>query len=213
MAEARTSCQTPGRLAATPSRSGTAGIAPRPSCRGTPPLRLYHEPALLGTGGALVNAADFWGAEPLLVWNGDILAELALERLAAAHAASGALATLVLQARESDSHLLADAAGQVCGIDSARRGVRRVLRAPHGELRALAFHGVSLLSPGLRAHLPAGAFDLVDALLEAIAAGAEVRAFDARAGLFGTTGSPAQLARLEADLHARPDVLARWSPS
>lgn len=180
---------------------------------GAPPLRLYHEATLLGTGGALVAAADFWGDAPLLVWNGDILAEVEPARLVAAHAASGALATVVLQARESDSRLLADATGRVCGIDSARRGVRRVLRAPQGPLQALAFHGISLLSPRLRAALPpGGAFDLVDALLDAIAAGADVRAFDAGAGLFGTTGSPTQLARLEADLQAHPDVLARWSP-
>ncbi len=178
-----------------------------------PPVRLFHEPALLGTGGALRHAEGFWGDAPLLVWNGDIVSDVDPGALLAAHAEGGALATLAVQARPSDSCLLVDGAGRLCGLDSPRRGTRRLLRDPAGEPRALAFNGVSLLAPGLRAHMPAGgAFDLLDVLLEAAAAGAPVRAQDAGAAFYGTTGSPDQLAALERELARAPDVLARWTP-
>ncbi len=180
---------------------------------GRPPIRLYHEPELLGTGGGVANVAEFWGKQPLLVWSGDVVAELELAQLWAAHRRGGGIATLVVQARESGSRLRVDGQGLVCGIDSARRGDRRILRPPEGELRSLAFNGISVLSPALRAHMPdGGPFDLIDALLDAVAAGAPVRAFDAGEGFWGTTGSPELLAALEAGLRERPELLARWTP-
>lgn len=194
---------------------------------GWPPIRLYHEPTLLGTGGGIANVADFWGEAPLLVWNGDILAEVDLAALRAACAAAPAgaapgdaarpLATLVVQDRPGDSRLLVDGRGRLCGIDSRRRSDRRLLVEPAGALRALAFHGISLLAPAFRPHLARpGSFDLIEALLDAVAAGGWVSTFDAGAAgagsaYFGTTGSLAELRRLEAVLLARPALLAAWA--
>jgi mannose-1-phosphate guanylyltransferase len=192
-----------------------------------PPIRLYHEPRLLGTGGGVANALDFWGEAPLVVWNGDILAEVDLAALRTAFEAgrveggagelSPVLALLVVQDRPGDSRLLVDGRGRLCGIDSLRRGDRRLLVAPTGGLRALAFHGISLLAPAFRPRLARpGAFDLIEALLEAVAAGGGVSTFEvggaaAAPAYFGTTGSLAELRRLEADLLSRPALLARWA--
>ncbi len=136
-------------------------------------VRLFHEPRLLGTGGGLRNAAEFWGEENLLVWNGDIVCSFGLEELKAAHgsedgesdhafrASPAPLATLVVQARESGSYLLVDESGMICGIDSARRGQRRLERRPQGHARPLAFNGISLLSPRLLARMNQGTDRLV----------------------------------------------------
>jgi mannose-1-phosphate guanylyltransferase len=178
-----------------------------------PPLRLYHEPQLLDTGGGVANVADFWGEQPLLVWNGDVLADLAPAKLLEAHERSGVIATLAMQARESGSYLQVDTEGYLCGIDSPRRNDRRLLRRPIGELRKLAFNGISVLSPALRAHMPAGEpFDLIDCLLDAVITGAAVHAFDCGDSFWGTTGSPERLAALEAALGERPELLERWTP-
>lgn len=186
---------------------------PRDSTRNFLTPRLFHEPTLLGTGGALVNVAEFWGDDELLVWNGDIVADVSLAALARTHQAQGAEATLVMQAREGDSHLLVADTGQVCGIHSPRRGVQKILLPNQGDLRRMAFHGISMLSPRLRKHMPPqGAFDLIDLLLERIEAGGRVWCHDAGEAFYGTTGSPAKLARLEEGLAQRPDLLARWTP-
>ena len=55
-----------------------------------PPIRLFPEAELLGTGGGVLNAAEFWGEAPLLVWNGDVVADLAPAALMERHRAGGA---------------------------------------------------------------------------------------------------------------------------
>lgn len=61
------------------------------------PLRFYHEPVLLETGGGIRNIRDFIGTDPLLVYNGDILTDININKLIKAHEASGNVATLALR--------------------------------------------------------------------------------------------------------------------
>jgi NDP-sugar pyrophosphorylase family protein len=196
------------------ARAGLGHVAGLPGL----PVRLFHEPVLLGTGGGLLNAASFWGEAPLLVWNGDILADVDPAVLLAAHGTHpDALATLAVSRRPASSRLLFDADGTLCGIDSPRRNDRRQVRPAAGALAPLAFHGISVLGPGLCAalaqrHPEGGAFDLIDALLEEVAAGGRVHAYDAGERFWGSTGAPGELAALERGLAERPDLLARWSP-
>ena len=87
------------------------------------------------------------------------------------------------------------------------------MTTPRKPVSALAFNGISLLAPRLRALLPAGgAFDLIDALLDAVARGGRVSCFDMGDGFFGTTGSVERLRQLEQGLSAHRPLLARWSP-
>ncbi|MDH4248829.1 MAG: sugar phosphate nucleotidyltransferase [Deltaproteobacteria bacterium] len=182
--------------------------------RREPRLTLFHEDSLLGTGGALRNAAAFWGGDALLVWNGDIVSAVSPETLLRAHQdRSGPAATLLVQNRPTSSWLLVDSTGRVVGLDSPRRNSRRVERPPQGEARRMAFNGISVLSPVLRNHMPPEpVFDLIDVLLTAIAAGEEVWAHDAGEAFFGTTGNLEELAALERGLRERPELLARWTP-
>lgn len=59
-------------------------------------LSFFHEPTLLETGGGIKNIAPFIADDPLLVYNGDILTDIDLSELMAAHAASDNVATLAL---------------------------------------------------------------------------------------------------------------------
>ncbi|MCZ6644673.1 MAG: NDP-sugar synthase [SAR324 cluster bacterium] len=188
-------------------------VALRESHPEWPAIQLFHEPELLGTGGGVANVAHFWGDNPLLVWNGDVVAELDLVELYGKHRSGQGLATLAVQERETDSRLLVDEEGYLCGIDSQRRKDKRVLRAAQGAMRSLAFNGVSVLSASLRAKIARpGPFDLIDALLEVVEAGEAVRTCDVEGNYWGTTGSPDRLAALERELRARPALLARWTP-
>src|SRR5688572_23360108 len=72
-----------------------------------------HEPDLLGTAGGIAKAAPLLGEGDVLVWNGDILAEIDVDALLAAHDAD---ATLVVVARKNGE-------GNV-GLDDRGRVVR-----------------------------------------------------------------------------------------
>ena len=71
-------------------------------------ITLFHEPVLLETGGGLKNIASWIGDEPLLVHNGDIFSSLPLEKLIAAHEASGLPVTLALRSVGDARHIALD---------------------------------------------------------------------------------------------------------
>ncbi|MHB8077960.1 MAG: sugar phosphate nucleotidyltransferase [Candidatus Krumholzibacteriia bacterium] len=127
--------------------------------------RLLHEPDILGTGGALVNARAFLDqGEPFLLHNGDVLTDLDLSALAAAHRAGGALVTLALADDAATNSVLLAPDGTVLDING-RHG------AAAGEgARLLTYTGVAVVDPALFGWLPGSGYaTLVEALLSAIA--------------------------------------------
>ena len=60
-------------------------------------LTFFHEPDLLETGGGLKNIASWIGSDHVLVHNADILTDLPLDRLLAAHTNSHNTATLAVK--------------------------------------------------------------------------------------------------------------------
>ncbi len=74
-------------------------------------LTVFHEPSLLETGGGLKNIGEWMGGSPLLVHNGDIFATLPLEKLIAAHEASGLPVTLALRSDGPAKHIALNPTG------------------------------------------------------------------------------------------------------
>lgn len=110
---------------------------------------LRHEREILGTGGALVNAASALGEGDVFVWNGDIVAEPDLTSLLRAHdgfAARGAVATLVTGPLRptGEGTLGLDADGAVVRLRAFRRG---------DEVASADYAGMSVVRPRLRAAL------------------------------------------------------------
>jgi NDP-sugar pyrophosphorylase family protein len=58
----------------------------------------WEQPDVLGSGGGPRRALPLMGGDPFFIVNGDTITDLDVQQLAAAHAASGALATLALVA-------------------------------------------------------------------------------------------------------------------
>ena len=71
-------------------------------------LSLFHEPLLLDTGGGLKNIASWAGDQPLLVHNGDIFSTLPVEKLIAAHEASGLSVTLAVRSVGGEKRVALD---------------------------------------------------------------------------------------------------------
>jgi mannose-1-phosphate guanylyltransferase len=131
-----------------------------------PDLAVSEERELLGTAGGVAQAAPLLGEGDVLLWNADILADVDVGALMAAHASA---ATLVVQRLP---------AGQgTVGLDPAGRIVR--LRAERFAQEATGgqFLGVYVLGASLRARLPPRGGMIEDVLLPALARGDTLRAF------------------------------------
>jgi NDP-sugar pyrophosphorylase family protein len=114
-----------------------------------------HEKRILGTGGGPRAVRDFFGDQPFLLVNGDMLFDFDLTALVERHRTSGALATLALKPNPDP------------------RTYGPIVTGPDGRIRSLAgrprgaqgtvslFTGVHVLDPGILDRLPRGASDSV----------------------------------------------------
>ena len=134
------------------------------------------EPELLGTGGGLAAARALLGDGPVLVMNAKVVAEVDLAAVVAAHAASGADATLVLR-DDPDARrwgaVAADADGRVVRILDAE--------APHTAIGAVVermFTGIQIVGPAVRDRLrPVFSDSIRDGYIPALRDGADIRAY------------------------------------
>jgi len=109
-------------------------------------ITFFHEPDLLETGGGLKNLEAWMGGEPLLVHNGDIFSTMPLDKLVAAHEASGLPVTLALRSEGVESHIAIDESGtRVRDI----RNMRGIAEGTHG------FSGIYCVSPEFLGMIPA----------------------------------------------------------
>ncbi|MDI1478788.1 sugar phosphate nucleotidyltransferase [Polyangium sp. y55x31] len=138
---------------------------------------IVHEPKILGTAGGVAGAAAALGPGDVLVWNGDILAEVDVAALGAAHvkaAGAGALATLAVawrhptEARVGEGTAGIGADGSVVRLRGERFGE---------EVRGADFVGVQIVGERARARLPAEGCLVGDVYLPAMREGARVASF------------------------------------
>ena len=131
------------------------------------PVFFRHEPVLLETGGGIKNAADLIGGSPFLVYNGDVLADFPLEPLIEAHRRSGNIATLALRSSGGEKRIQCDPS---TGHISDMRGLIGGCANP-----SFLFTGVSVFSPEIFAHIPAGnVVSIIPVLVDLIRQGATV---------------------------------------
>lgn len=107
-------------------------------------VRYSWEPAPLGSGGGPARALPLLEADRFFVLNADTLADVSLGELAAAHLASGAIATLAVAPADLGRYnaLLADAEGRLTGV--VPRGTA-VATLPQGQ-RPWHFVGVQAVN-------------------------------------------------------------------
>lgn len=176
-------------------------------------LRVYSsiEREILGTGGGPRAVRDFFGREPFLLVNGDVLFDLDLRRLLRRHRASGALATLCLRANPDPvrySPVVSDRRGRILAIAG------QPLAAARGVVSMFA--GIHVVEPRLLERLPEGASDSVRDLYQPLLREGGRLAGVRLPGAWYDLGRPAlyreaQLRRLPAG-RALVDARARVSP-
>lgn len=161
-------------------------------------IRYHREASPLGTAGAL-KEIESWIDDDFLVFYGDIVMDVDLERLTAFHRAHRPLATLVVHPNNHphDSDLLAmDAAGRITGFfPKARRA--------DASYRNLVNAALYVLSPELLRAIPSGQFadlgrDIFPALVQG---GAPVFGYNTPEYL-ADVGTPERFCKVEADLRS-----------
>jgi NDP-sugar pyrophosphorylase family protein len=155
---------------------------------------------LLDTGGAVKKAAALLrGREPFFVHNADVLTDLDLRALYAAHLESGALATLSVRRRDSGRAYLFDARGRFAGHDDQKAGRTTWAKSPVQDALRLAFDGIHVMSPELLDKMTeSGAFSITKTYLRLAGAGADIRAFRSDRWAWHDIGTPEKLAAAEA---------------
>lgn len=163
-------------------------------------VRTTVEPEILGTAGGIANAREALGDDgDVLVWNGDIHADVDVGALLGCHAAAHALATLVTIPMDPPGNLRLDASGNVVGM--------RDLDVAPAETHA-GYAGIAVLSRGLVDAFPARGCLFADVTMPALRGGGRFAAFPHR-GRFHDVGSLGAYLAVNVDwLGARPAFVA-----
>lgn len=141
---------------------------------------LSEEADLLGTAGGVARAATLLGEGDVVVWNGDIVADLDLRALVASHASD---ATLAIAPRPlGEGNVGVDASGHIVRL--------RQETARAGEVRGGDFLGIHVLGARLRGSLPERGCLVGDVYLPALRGGASLGIF-AHRGAWSDVGTPA----------------------
>jgi len=161
-----------------------------------PELRFFPEPRILGTGGALANAAPFLDGEDFFVVNADAAIQPDYRGLMARHRESGRAATLlVVENRYPDRYTPLQAEGDR-------------ITAFGGEIaNPLLYTGVCVLAPRLLARIPGGERSLVSDVWQVI-----LREEREEIGWVRHTGPFADLGRPGDFLRASLEFLRRGGP-
>ena len=106
---------------------------------------------LLETGGAIKHAVELLGNEPFLIHNVDILSNVDLNALIAAHSEADSAATLLVSKRNSTRALLFSPEGNLTAWTNKTTGE---VKSPYSDidisnLNEFAFSGIHIFSPRL----------------------------------------------------------------
>jgi len=169
-------------------------------------IEISREEVLLDTGGGLKKAAWFFlqdaarSDEPFILHNVDVISTVDLRRMLQFHVESQALATLMVQKRETSRYLLFDGQGMLCGRQSGRDQKTELVR-PAQQVQALAFSGIHIISPRLLAMMTEeGVFSIITSYLRLAAQGERIQAFHADEYYWRDLGSPDSVLQAAQDL-------------
>ena len=122
---------------------------------------------LLETGGGLKRAAPFFGNEPFLVCNTDILNDLDLKAFYEFHKGSNAIATLAVRNRSTSRYLIFNQEKHLVGWKNIKTGEEKWSRSADTH-EDWAFSGIHVIDPKIFNFMPDKAvFSIIDVYLKA----------------------------------------------
>jgi NDP-sugar pyrophosphorylase family protein len=116
---------------------------------------------LLENGGGLYKARNFFGKDPFLLYNVDIISDLDLSVLYALHLEKKGLATLAVRHRPGKRFLLVDEEGQLHGWRNISTGEQILAGASGDGLTEIAFSSMHIVEPEIFNYMSDGVYSLV----------------------------------------------------
>lgn len=166
------------------------------------PVHVSIEDELLGTGGGIRNALDFFGSEPFLVVNGDVLCDAPLREIVQEHIASGCPATLLLHDCPDFNNVAVDETGCILGFGKEAFG----LAEKNQKLRLLAFTGIHVMDSSVLAGLqPACPADILTSYRDLVRVKRPPRASLKPGFFWREMGSVASYVELNRELASREE--------
>jgi NDP-sugar pyrophosphorylase family protein len=151
-------------------------------------VRYSFEETILGRGGGPRLVRDFFGDEPFLLVNGDVVFDFDISHLVACHEVKGARVTMALRPNP-DPRVYGPV---VTGPDGRVRSVAGRPRLTRGTVSL--FTGVQVLDPALLDRLPDGASDILDLYGPLVEEGALLRGLRVRGAWYDLGAPPLYLA-------------------
>ena len=158
-------------------------------------VRISHErDRPLETGGGLAHAREHFREDgPFLLHNVDVITDVDLTAMVAAHVEADALATLAVQRREASRFLRFDDAGLQARVDTREGGGEDTARPVHGTVADRAFAGIHVISPALFDRLDDGVYSIIEPYLALAGEGWRILAYDITGSLWLEIGDPDRL--------------------
>jgi aminoglycoside/choline kinase family phosphotransferase/GTP:adenosylcobinamide-phosphate guanylyltransferase len=149
------------------------------------PVQFRREAHILGTGGGIANAADFFDQRPFMVVNADIDTDIDLAAFYRFHLGHAHPASLALTDFDEINTVSATEDGRIVGVD-----LPDPARAAAGPIVKRTFTGIQVLDPGVLAMIERGqASSIIDLYRRLIAEGTTVCAYFAP-GCWADLGTP-----------------------
>jgi NDP-sugar pyrophosphorylase family protein len=121
---------------------------------------------LLETGGGLFRARNFFGKEPFLIYNVDIVSDIDLSNLYQAHLERSPLATLAVRSGSDDRVFLTDENGMVRGWRNRKSGEEKLPAGRIKNLSEVSFLGIHIIDPSVFRLMTDGVYSLTALYLE-----------------------------------------------
>jgi NDP-sugar pyrophosphorylase family protein len=170
-------------------------LFPDRSYRGHP-VRLVHEPEILGTGGGIKNLERWLGSAPFISYSGDLLTDIDIQALLETHFGAGNDVTIAVRQNgmRTDVSVKGDRV-----VDIANR---------YGHPGEFDFAGISVWAPAIFERIPAGqSLSYIPILAEWIGQGGRIGGVVSNGGRWFNIGSRAEYLAVH-----RTIAEERWKP-
>jgi NDP-sugar pyrophosphorylase family protein len=165
-------------------------------------IEISREQEILGTGGALKQAAYFFeNSEPFLVHNVDIISDIDLMDMVDFHHQQNNIATLAVMKRKTSRYFLVSEENIICGHVNKKNETVRIAKKSQHPFEELAFSGIYVISPQLLPELTEhGFFSIIDVYLRLIAAGHRIGVYRIDNCYWRDLGKPEHIKAVEIDI-------------